>query len=980
MKFYRIYALIIIFLIFNVHLVELSEKTRRHRSRFHIANKNESNSNSKISNSIQVSQFAPIESLKSRISNIYSSVSDSNVFKYTLGGILFLLEIFVKLPDSDNQILKFLKDQASMILSYEQFSKNCYDGFKYFYDLLTKKDEEDRKFTENLINVSKETKTYLLDTYMYFTNYKTINTIITKENYDICMELKGKIKTNSVIMTSSTEMYINSGILSKIWHSINYKCNINNKYPECEPSKEFFDKLLTETTAFLKENENNNDLATFTCEREFSVLHKYICLVFFDIPYFSLDKNEKSNLSKKAINLLKAKKPEEIAKDSIEEFKSRDKFIREFDCNILPKKYDAEKESYVSKFLKFFEKITEAIKKGLELYQTCLLPSYEYVKSKYDESIERIEEEKKKIEMEELNKIVQLFNGNPQEFTQGINRMVELSKAGIIRVTQEQILKILEHTQNMESLKKDEIINKTLDSLNSANLDTLIDSSVIKSENEFNELIVEMKQEKKPSRKEEEMTAIQLYLAGVLTFDQYQEKVYKSLPAEVVLYANSVNKVKVIEDIKLSPDEFICKTPTYVNNQIGSDIETQVKTELKTMAGVVIKEAKSMGKEKVDQYKKDKSKLIKDAAIVGIAIAASVATAPIMGPSVALAIGSKAAKHGTKILAKRSLYEYLKLKTEQSFQSRGMSENLKKEHPIVYQFALALYQTGDKNLKKIVTDPKGMQHGMTEFASKGLMTQAKNIGFGTAEKVFDNVVKDNTKELDPIVKYSIDNNIKELKDAIKKKLKISSLRFYRFKSRSHKLKLKRNKSKNVELLKILVENSIVNSAIDIYNEQIMNKILPVLSRSKNSERITQSLVNVKDIIMNMFGDQIVKKVKQMLIETFGGIGLLKNIMRFKEVFDIGVTIKNAIYSDDIVEKFRLMGRAIGSIIDFVLGNPNHDWVKIAVKQTVENVCSIKGLAIMGAGCLLALGAYGFSRNKRFRKVLRRIKKFKRRRI
>lgn len=118
----------------------------------------------------------------------------------------------------------------------------------------------------------------------------------------------------------------------------------------------------------------------------------------------------------------------------------------------------------------------------------------------------------------------------------------------------------------------------------------------------------------------------------------------------------------------------------------------------------------------------------------------------------------------------------------------------------------------------------------------------------------------------------------------------------------------------------------------------------------------------------------------MLIETFGGIGLLKNIMRFKEVFDIGLTIKNAIYSDDIVEKFRLMGRAIGSIIDFVLGNPNHDWVKIAVKQTVDNVCSLKGLVIMGAGCLLALGAYGLSRNKRFRKVLRRIKKFKRRRI
>ena len=41
-------------------------------------------------------------------------------------------------------------------------------------DELTKKDEEDKKFTENLINVSKETKTYLLDTYMYFTNYKTI--------------------------------------------------------------------------------------------------------------------------------------------------------------------------------------------------------------------------------------------------------------------------------------------------------------------------------------------------------------------------------------------------------------------------------------------------------------------------------------------------------------------------------------------------------------------------------------------------------------------------------------------------------------------------------------------------------------------------------------------------------------------------------------------------------------------------------------
>ena len=96
MKITSIYSVIMIFLIFNVHLVELSEKTKRHKSRFYITkNESKSKSNSKESTFYGVSQFTPINTYKSRLSTIYNSVVDSNLYKYTMGGILFLLEIFV---------------------------------------------------------------------------------------------------------------------------------------------------------------------------------------------------------------------------------------------------------------------------------------------------------------------------------------------------------------------------------------------------------------------------------------------------------------------------------------------------------------------------------------------------------------------------------------------------------------------------------------------------------------------------------------------------------------------------------------------------------------------------------------------------------------------------------------------------------------------------------------------------------------------
>jgi hypothetical protein len=53
-----------------------------------------------------------------------------------------------------------------------------------------------------------------------------------------------------------------------------------------------------------------------------------------------------------------------VAEDAVDEFKYREKFIKDFDCNILPQTYDPKKEGYLSKFLKFFERITSFIKKG----------------------------------------------------------------------------------------------------------------------------------------------------------------------------------------------------------------------------------------------------------------------------------------------------------------------------------------------------------------------------------------------------------------------------------------------------------------------------------------------------------------------------------------------------------------------------------------------------------------------------------------
>jgi hypothetical protein len=991
MKLTRIYAVLMIFLFLNLHFVELSEMVRRHRSRFYKrirkvskAEKNKGlfhrksftrtlslkNTVNKVHHGLafttpeedqssnKITQMIPISTLKSRILNIYSSVIESNIFKYTLGGILFLLEIFVKLPDSDNEIFKFLKEKASMILKFEQFSKDCYNGFKYFYELLTKDDDIDKQFLEQLKKVSEESKKQLLDTYLYYTDYSTVKNYIGKENYQICVDLQKHIKGFGFAYEywkAQQSPYDVQRMLNM--RKFSYKIENNRSEfsmisPEDIPL--MINHISEELKTFLNENENNKDLGTLVCEGLFSQISRFICIKFFDFDYFNLNSQQKSDISKQVIVKLKSLKPEEVGLDAVNEYKYREKLIKEFDCNIFPQKYEPEKEGYLSKFLKFFEKITGIIKKGIDLYQKCLQPAYEYVKSKYDEHLEQIEAEKKKIEKEEAENLQKMFNGTPEEFAEGIKRMIELSQAGVISVTPDQMLNVLEHTQNMQNLYNDQVMDQTLQSLNTNTLEQIVEKGFTQSEKEFNELTQELKQEQKTSHQDDDAIARSYFTQELQSIEGADAIRTIMSPQELNAYNANLLRISKEQNALGSTMDFVNKPATYVNNELGKIFEKDIQPELKVITNIVKTEGKAMVKEKLDEYNKDKKKLIRDAGLVGIAISASIVTSPISGSAVAVGIVSSGARYGAKQLIKRSTFEYGKLKAEQSWEKRGMGDKLKAECPILHEYGAALYGETASSLKTVVTDPKGVINGVNKFVSEGVGKQVVKINYKAGEKMFDDRYNKATEGFHPIIKNQIDGGVKILKSEVEKKIGVSTFRF-----RSRTLK----RSRNIQMLKNLIENDITNSAIDIYNDGLAKKIFPVLSTSKTANSIIESLKNVKEIIMALFGKQIIEKVTTFLISVFGGVGLLINFMKIKEIWDLGVTVKNAIYSDDIVERLRLMGRAIGSIIDLITRSPVEYFTN--AKNAVGTVLNSTWNLIFG--------------RKRFRRVFRKIRKLKKRR-
>jgi hypothetical protein len=553
-----------------------------------------------------------------------------------------------------------------------------------------------------------------------------------------------------------------------------------------------------------------------------------------------------------------------------------------------------------------------------------------------------------------------MFNGTPEEFAQGIQRMIELSQAGVISVTPHQMLSVLEHTQNMQNLYNDQVMDQTLQYLNTNTLNQLIENKFTENEKEYKEFTQELIQEGKTSYQENEEIG-KAYFTQELQSIEGPEAITTIMSAqEINQYNANLEKISKKQNGLGGIIDFINRPTTFVNRKLGKILakENDNQSELKKFTDISKKEAKEMINEKFDEYREDNKKLIKDATFVGFAMVVSIATAPITGSAVAVGLVSSAARYSSKQLLKRSVFEYGKSKVEQTWEKKGCGDKLKAQSPILHEFAAALYEGVAGSLKTVLIDPKGVVNGAKKFAAEGLGKQAKKLTFDAGEKMLDDRYNKATEGLHPLIKNEIDIGYNNLKSLTQNRIGISTFRF-----RSRTLK----KSRNLQIpkdLKELIESDINISSTNIYNYHLMkNKIIKAFkATSKTASSIIESLNNVKDIIMNLFGDEIIKKVTTFLISVFGGVGLLINFTKIKEYWDLAIMVKNAIYSDDIVERLRLMGRALGSIIDLITRSPV-DYFKKA-KNAVGTVINSTWNLFFG--------------RKKFRKVLRKIRKLKRR--
>jgi hypothetical protein len=911
MKFNKLISLFFIFLVFNIHIVQLSRVTRslthKYSKKIKARTKNshlfsppfpagimiseEHKSSNNNLNQIHLtaqatSPLVDIALLKQRIMSSLNKVKGSSKFQYLLGGVYFFIEIISKLPDKPE--FKNLRDLANKLLQVEQWSKKCLDQFYFIYEIFTKQndDELDKKFKEQIDKVSEKDKNDLINTYLYFFGFNGMEKLLNEDPYRMCEEIKLKKHPSLLLDSKNILATISAG-----------------DWDEKGEEFKFYEIIVDGVSKFLNEDGKNYDVGKIVCESDpQQYVYKYICTTLLPKNYFSLGEEERKKISHEIYNKFKENLDENKNKlyDDIEkEFHVRKEIFQKLDCNIFPKKSSAKNEGYIAKILKLYGKLKEVFSQSNDLFQNCLNPAYTYVKSKYDDYIQRMEKEKQRIEEEQANRLKEAHS--PEEVVNEINRMVDLSLNRVTVTTPEQMMNLFGMFNKYNSISDDQAndVGKLLPNTQ-VEIDNFVDQTTNKTIENLDLMNKEIVLEPKTTHEENETIALKI-------IENNPDFKTPSIQQEIKLnkvndQQASLSKIQVAKDFLINPTSQSYKHVVNIYQGHKKLIDDNIK--------LLKKEKKSTFKKELKLYKDNPRKLIKDS----IKYAIYVQFAPER-------------KLLSKNFVKRVTYEAI-AHNKDDLNSYLTSVKLKVTHPYVHSFLSNVWEPKIKSSNNVLNGEKDTK---TNYM----------------------IISNKIEVVHPQIQNAISKAYNKLQNVLMKNdlPKVSNNYRFRFISRT------KANTKNIQWIKEQVPDFLGNLFSGDFKKIYENLVKEKFNEIMKNEKYKKIINGGKDIIYFFVNEKYIQELIKILTAAFGGVVLLVQIMKFKKYYDLLMSFREAFYTENITQRLRLIGRCIGNMINMAFTTP-----KDFVTEANE---SLKGVIQW---------VFSYFKSRKFRRVYRKVKK------